>query len=282
MLQGYPNLEYIIIDGGSSDNSAAIIEKYSPWLSFWVSEPDRGQCHAINKGVRRSSGSFIAWLNSDDIYLPGALFSAVWAFSERPEVGLIHGICELVDIAGRPIGCRNSAWDFEKLISLSWSYIGQPAVFMRADVLDQVGLLDENLHNALDWELWIRIGLVRRADFIPEPWAKARLYSDAKSIKYADNSLLEHRLILKNYISLESVSANIRDKMMQSLAKLEWKEGERRLRKDDLHMAIKHFVSAFQTKPDIAFRLLSGSFIRALPVSVQRAGTFVKHKIRPR
>lgn len=105
LLQGYPNLEYIVIDGGSSDNSVGIIKKYEPWLAYWVSEADRGQAHAINKGFQKATGEIFGWLNSDDVYCKGALGFTGWLLYRRPHVGLIYGDCDVIDGRSSMIDC---------------------------------------------------------------------------------------------------------------------------------------------------------------------------------
>ncbi|NVO00781.1 MAG: glycosyltransferase, partial [Geobacteraceae bacterium] len=101
--QGYPNLEYIVIDGGSTDESVEIIKKYADRLTYWVSEPDRGQSHAINKGFERATGEIFGWLNSDDWYHPGALQAVAEAFAANPDVGAVVGAGEMVDEEGKQL-----------------------------------------------------------------------------------------------------------------------------------------------------------------------------------
>ena len=107
--QGYPNLEYIIIDGGSTDQTVEIIKRYAAQIAYWVSEPDRGQTHAINKGLAQATGEILAYLNSDDYYLPGALHAVAKYFGCNPQVDLLHGCCRYVNEQGEPIGeqCGN-------------------------------------------------------------------------------------------------------------------------------------------------------------------------------
>jgi glycosyltransferase involved in cell wall biosynthesis len=129
LLQGYPNLEYIIIDGGSTDGSVEIIRKYEKHLSDWVSEPDRGQSHAINKGFARATGEYIAWLNSDDVYEPGIIANAVAWFAEHPECDMIYSDCALVDEAGEPMG-SHYIQDYSWEILLEGDCIPQQTVFL--------------------------------------------------------------------------------------------------------------------------------------------------------
>jgi glycosyltransferase involved in cell wall biosynthesis len=160
LLQGYPDLEYIVIDGGSTDRTVEVIKRYAPWLSSWVSEKDRGQAHAINKGFDRATGEVVAWLNSDDLYLPGALQRAAGAFAEHAQVGIVHG-----DALQRVIGSeREGLLRSEPLDTFVLMRIGpavpQPAVFVRRSVLQAAGPIDEAMHFAFDYDLWLRCSLV--------------------------------------------------------------------------------------------------------------------------
>lgn len=163
LLQGYPNLEYIIIDGGSSDNTVETIKKYEPWLTYWVSEPDRGQTHAINKGVERATGEVIAYLNSDDYYLPGTLFQVAEYFRQCPETDLLHGRCRYVNQQGEKIGEQfASITTFEEIIDL-WDVwwkkrqFVQPEVFWSKRISDRIGEFNEALYYVMDYEYWCRI-----------------------------------------------------------------------------------------------------------------------------
>ena len=152
LLQGHANLEYIVIDGGSSDNSVETIQKYEPWIKFWVSESDRGQSHAINKGFRRATGPILGWLNSDDTYTKGALQKACDGFVQAPDAALVYGICNSIDIDGDFTGQKvPGPLDLTRLVSEV--YFWQPAVFMRTTAIRDLGYLDEDLHIGMDTEL---------------------------------------------------------------------------------------------------------------------------------
>jgi glycosyltransferase involved in cell wall biosynthesis len=181
LSQGYPDLEYIIMDGGSTDETAAVVRDYSSRLTF-ISERDHGQSHAINKGFRMARGSLVAWLNSDDVILPGAVAHAVRAFHQEPESGAVYGEGYQIDVDGN-IKCRFSAtepFNLWKLIYL-WDYVLQQTVYFRKDVIEEVGYLDETLNWGMDWDLLIRIGRRYPLRYIPEFMACLREYPDAKT-----------------------------------------------------------------------------------------------------
>lgn len=166
LLQRYPNLEYIIIDGGSSDGSREIIRKYEPWLAYWVSEPDRGQSHAINKGFERATGDVLCWLNSDDYYLPDALLTVGRTLAKGAGNYALTGHCFKVYQDGRPAVELEGRYENRRRLLQYWKgyEMHQPATFWRREVFEQVGWLDEELHLIMDFDYWARIS--RRFDFV--------------------------------------------------------------------------------------------------------------------
>ncbi len=178
--QDYPKIEYFIVDGGSRDGSVDILKKYANKLAWWISEKDAGQADAINKGMSRVKGEIVAWLNSDDYYLPGAIRSAVDVFARHPEVVLIYGDVRAVDEKGRTINLiRYDQLSIEDL--LCFEIIGQSSVFMRRYALEKAGKLDPALHFLLDHQLWIRIARLGRLLHVPEVWSAARYHPAAKN-----------------------------------------------------------------------------------------------------
>lgn len=163
LLQAYPNLEYIIIDGGSTDRTVDIIKKYEPWITYWVSEPDRGQTYAINKGLAKATGDIIAYLNSDDYYLPNTFFKVAESFRSFPDADLFHGRCRYVNETGDKIG---EQWGniacFTEIIDL-WGVwwrkqqFVQPEVFWTKRITEKIGLFNEDLYFVMDYEYWCRI-----------------------------------------------------------------------------------------------------------------------------
>ena len=180
--QGYPTLEYIVVDGGSTDGSRDIIQKFAGQLKWWVSEKDLGQADAINKGLAHADGEIIAWLNSDDFYLKGTLNRVAKVFAANPDCGLVYGDVLAVDGQEVPINLnRYGEWQFSDLAR--FQIIGQPAVFMRRDALQKAGwLLDTRFHYLLDHQLWLRISRNSRMVHIPALLAAARYHEDAKNL----------------------------------------------------------------------------------------------------
>lgn len=182
--QQYPHIEYFIIDGGSTDGSLDIIKGYETRLAWWVSEKDRGQADAINKGLRRASGELIAWLNSDDVYLEDAVTQAVQALNNNPDVGLIYSDVLSIDAHTRVFNAmRYGAWDLEDL--MSFRIIGQPGVFFRRNVLEQAGFLDPSYQYLMDHHLWLRIASVSDICHLDGFLAAARYHADAKNVAQA-------------------------------------------------------------------------------------------------
>ena len=198
LLQGYPNLEYIIIDGGSTDNSVEIIKKYEPWLTYWVSEPDRGQSHAINKGFGQATGEVFGWLNSDDYFHPGAL-EVLMTFRQANLDSIAWvGACVEVDINGFSLR-RPSPRMGNKAQIGDWSYesfFHQPSCLFSAGLFHAVGGLDERLHIALDVDLWLRLAEKGNLASIDEVISYPRIYPEIKSKR--DTPMLKAEIIAVN------------------------------------------------------------------------------------
>ena len=180
--QDYPNLEYIIVDGVSTDGSVEIIKKYAHRLAWWVSEPDRGQTDAINKGFAHATGDILAWLNSDDTYVPGAIAEAVAFLQQHPEAGMVYGDANLTDEAGRVIGrFPAQQTDYRKLRRGS-VHIPQQASFFHADLWKRVGPLDPTFYFAMDYDLWVRLAKLAPLQYTPRLWANFRLHGGGKTL----------------------------------------------------------------------------------------------------
>ena len=174
-------LEYLVMDGGSKDETTEVLRRYGSSLQ-WVSEKDGGQADAVNKGLARATGDVIGWLNSDDIYYPGAIAAACSVLDEEPDVAVVYGDANHIDEQDRIIEpYPTEAWSFKRLVDTC--YLCQPAVFFRKDVVDRFGPLNPNLHFCLDYEYWIRLGAVGVKFFwLRQVVAGSRLYAETKTM----------------------------------------------------------------------------------------------------
>jgi hypothetical protein len=195
LRQDGTEIEYCVVDGASQDGSQQVIQRVEGQLAWWVSEPDHGQAEAINKGFQRARGEVVAWLNSDDLYLPGAVRTALSVLLANPELGMVYGDAITIDANGRPLN-RLSFRQWELSDLLGFRILCQPAVFMRRSVLERAGYLDPSYHFMLDHHLWIRMACLAPIQFIPQTLAAARQHAEAKNVKQAAGFSLETQRIL--------------------------------------------------------------------------------------
>ncbi len=186
LTQDYPNMEYIIVDGGSTDGSVEIIRKYAAKLAWWVSERDKGQTDAINKGFARATGDILAWINSDDTYLPGAVAEAASYLQAHPEAGMVYGDANLVDGEGNLLGPFPARQTDYHRLRQGYVHIPQQSSFFRAALWRQVGPLDPSFYFAMDYDLWVRLAKIAPLHYYPRLWANFRLHSSGKSVKSDD------------------------------------------------------------------------------------------------
>jgi glycosyltransferase involved in cell wall biosynthesis len=179
--QDYSNLEYIIVDGGSTDGSIDIIRKYEDKLAAWINEPDQGQSEAINKGFRLARGEILAWLNSDDLYYPQSVTEAVDMLLSTPQIGMVYGDTDLIDENGQVRGKFNAKQTSFQRLMRGGVYIPQPAAFWRAELWNQVGPLDTSFYFAMDYDLWVRFSKVAEIRYLPRLWASFRIHSAGKT-----------------------------------------------------------------------------------------------------
>lgn len=199
LLQGYPNLEYIIIDGGSTDDSVEIIQRYKPWLAYWVSEPDQGQVYAIDKGWARSSGIVLAYLNSDDTYLLNAIADAVQALRLNPEVAAICGGELRIDSEGMVI-LEHLVRSVSLYDLLHFKFIPQPAVFLRRSAFEEAGGLDLTFQLVFDFELWTRLVRCGGIHCIPKVLATTRWYPGTKTLSQRSAILSELERVVQKVV----------------------------------------------------------------------------------
>ncbi|SNB46610.1 glycosyltransferase family 2 protein [Geobacter sp. DSM 9736] len=199
LAQDYPRIEYIVVDGASTDKTLAILERYEGRLHL-ISKPDRGQTEALNKGFRLARGEIVCWVNADDLLLPGAISTAVASFSENPDCMLVYGDGHLIDEAGTFLSRFPYARPFDlwKLMRIE-SFILQPTTFFRKCALEEIGYLDESYNWCMDWDLWIRLGSRFPVRYIPQPFASARLHRQTKTSNGGIARLREIKRVLSRF-----------------------------------------------------------------------------------
>jgi glycosyltransferase involved in cell wall biosynthesis len=182
LAQDYPAIEYIVMDGGSTDGTLEILRRYGDRLR-WVSARDGGQADAINRGWRSGDGEILAWLNSDDVYLPGAVSAAVAALHQHPAALGVYGDCDYIDEHGRLIDTHPTGpFDYPALVRSLITPVPQPATFLRRDAVAAIGYLDEELSMVLDLDLWLRLGLRGPLVYLPRRLAHFREHASSKTV----------------------------------------------------------------------------------------------------
>jgi glycosyltransferase involved in cell wall biosynthesis len=200
LLQGYPNLECLVVDGASTDNSIEIIKKYEPWLRYWVSEPDRGQSHALNKGFSKATGTIFGWLCSDDYLCKEALGKVANAYFEKNYPVMWVGSARLIDLINNTNERKDPQLEFSPTEGL-WGkefYISQPSTFFSAKTFREVGGLNESLHNALDLDLWIRLSKQGSITRVTGELSELRLYPEIKTFRDKNRRMAENIAVYIN------------------------------------------------------------------------------------
>lgn len=194
--QNYPNLEYIIIDGGSTDGSVELIKKYEKYLTYWVSEKDRGQSHAINKGLKLATGDWLAWQNSDDIYYPGVFRGVAQAAYKQPEVDLIIGNLDLIDANDHVITNLKYVTPTYKSLLAEGMVLANQAAFWQKSIHEKIGYMDESLHYGMDYDWFLRLLSSGTALHVNNAWGGLRMHEATKTALFQDSFQLELSKIL--------------------------------------------------------------------------------------
>lgn len=180
LKQNINNIEYLIFDGGSTDDTVDILKSYGDRVK-WVSAKDKGQSDAVNKGLVNAASDVIGWLNSDDIYYEGALQTVIDIFRTNPEIKAVYGLADHIDENDQYLeDYYTEEWDYQRLQEVC--YICQPTVFFKREIVDECGLLDERLNYCMDYEYWLRIGRHYPFQFINQKLAGSRLYCENKTL----------------------------------------------------------------------------------------------------
>jgi glycosyltransferase involved in cell wall biosynthesis len=202
--QQYPNLEYIVIDGLSADNSKEIIQKYSSKIAYWCSEKDNGQSQALNKGLERATGSLVGWINSDDLYYPGSLEALARCFEEDPGLDVVFADYDYIDDEGKTVHRRKETrYDLKTSYWTAECFHANVAALFRRECFQKWGGLREDLHMAMDYEFYLRLGVHGcRFAHLPRPCGAYRLHSLSKTVTSQARSLEETRKIRNEYSAM--------------------------------------------------------------------------------
>ena len=266
LLQGYPNLEHILIDGGSTDGSVAIIKKYARWLTYWVGERDRGQAHAINKGLARCTGEVFNWINSDDYLAPGTLGKIAAAF---PGADAVAGTVINFDEAGIQDPRVPRILDAKRLILADCaSRWHQPGLWLRREGVIACGGIDESYDLSFDWDLTIRyLSLFPLVKYLPEVFVHFRVHPQAKTASLGDRFTRErYRILHKLCDTLRRPS--LRNACQQQIRRVDWGEIVAHVRGDDrrprLLRALQLGVAACSDPRNRVTRFTMGAIRRVL------------------
>lgn len=278
LLQGYPDLEYIIIDGGSTDESVEIIKKYEHWLTYWVSEPDRGQSHAINKGLEKSTGQFFNWQNADDMLTPDSLAATAAAIVNHPEAGYIHGYHIAIDTQsniqyhnqGELKGKGGFVRSFEWIVS-NLKAGCQPGCLMNRSLVIEAGMVDEGLHYVMDLDLMLRIAFLKPPFYIDYPVVFYRQYPQTKSSAMEEKAL-ERLIVARKVFSRRDLPRHIYKLKKQSFVTAHRFARKCYISAERYEDALWHLLCEIAhlplrkwgTKRGLLFRLIKNAIIRMI------------------
>src|SRR5258705_9822323 len=254
LLQGYPDLEYIVIDGGSTDQSVQIIQKYQEWLAYWVSEKDAGQADAINKGFSHATGEICAYLNSDDVFCRNALSTVVSFLDKRPESSLAYGDCQIIDESS----AVNDLWlspEFDLTELLFRCYIAQPASFWCKSKMAKMagaGDFNEGMHFAFDYEMWLRMAATGQTlSHVPHLLAQHRKAEGTKTVSRPEAFTVEIVKALETFFKSPAMSTTLKSFEADAYAIAFLNHALLSFRLQSCDEARQALETAFQHSPDL-------------------------------
>ena len=256
--QSGAEIEHVVFDGGSSDETVEILKRFNPPVR-WVSRKDKGQTDAVNQGIRATHGEIIGWINSDDIYYPGAIERVVAFFDTHPDIDLVYGMADHIDVDDCAFELYpTEPWNFERLKETC--FICQPAMFFRRRVVDIYGLLDESLNYCMDYEYWLRLGKRgARFAYLEEKLAGSRLYAENKTMRAKVNVHKEINDMLKKALG------RVPDNWIFSYA---YAATEQHSSKDDnatligIQMAVRTILSALRWNRRVSMPMCNNLYSR--------------------
>jgi glycosyltransferase involved in cell wall biosynthesis len=249
LTQDYPNIEYLVVDGGSTDGTLDVLRRFGDRLS-WISEQDRGQSEAINKGWRRTRGEIIAWLNADDLHRPGAIAKVVAFFRRYPDVDLVYGDCDFISMQGDVLRRQyTQAANAVDLLRSPVSLILQPAAFFRRRVLETVGYLNETLHFVMDLDYWLRLAVRHKIAHLPDCLAAFRVHGESKSVRQSARFEKERLHVYGRFFKSPDVPEHLRRFEREAMRNVYSRAANDHFLAGDMKQARRYVLAGWQYLP---------------------------------
>jgi len=247
--QDYPHVEYLVVDGGSTDGTLDVLRHFGKRLS-WVSEPDRGQSEAINKGWRRTGGDIVAWLNADDLYRPGVIRKVVAFLQEHADVDLVYGDCDHIDARGDVLRRHHARpADGADLLCSPVGIIPQPSTFLRRRVLQTAGYLDETLHQCMDFDYWVRVAAQHRIAYLPECLAAFRVHPGSKTVRQSARASKERLEVYERFFRLPDLPDRLRRVEREAMSTVYYRIANHHFLNGDLKQARRCALTGWRYLP---------------------------------
>ena len=257
LRQDYPNIEHVVLDDGSTDDTPKILAEYGDRVR-WETHTNMGQTATINKGWSMTSGEIITWLNSDDTFYGTAYVrEAVELLVSRPDLGIIFGDSMFTEADGTELGPTRPIVDFtyEKMVRTCENFISQPSAFIRREVIEKVGDLDPKYYYFMDWDLWIRAGIYFGIEHVDKIWSTYRLHAESKTVAQSRKAAPELEYLYKKFFSREDVPDHIRAIEKEAMMNMCFTSGGYYLTGGDVANATQMAKKAFEYNPAGRYQL---------------------------